>query len=114
MALDANDKELTVWGFAKGMRTGLMTFFLAAQMMAIIYLYVDRARADKEKAMSEAEKLIIQGKLYEQMIEYIKPTRDKMDGAAEKVDKAATVAIAASAKMDSLSTPLLIQQQRKR
>lgn len=104
MAIDPNEKELTVWGFAGGLRTGLITFILALLIMSNIYLYIDRARADKEKALSEADKLKMQEKLYEQMIEYIKPANDRMNNVVNKVETAASKAITTSEKVDSLTT----------
>jgi hypothetical protein len=103
MKVDANEKELSVWGFAGGLRTGLITFILALLIMSNIYLYIDRARADKEKALSEAEKLILQEKLYERMIQYIKPTTDRMNTVADKVDTAATRAINSANAVDSIT-----------
>jgi hypothetical protein len=103
MKVDANEKELSVWGFAGGLRTGLITFILALLIMSNIYLYIDRARADKEKALSEADKLKLQKELYERMIQYIKPTTDRMNTVADRVDTAASRVINSANVVDSIT-----------
>ena len=80
MAGDANEKELSVFGFAKGMRAGLITFILSLQTIAIIYLFIALSK-------SESQKQELQAKLYEKMIDFIRPTRDKMDEAVDKVNR---------------------------
>lgn len=100
---NANDKELTVFGFSKGMRAGLITFFLALQTMAIIYLFFSLGKAnDKKDAIQEKERQN-QAELYEKMIEYLAPTKAKMNMAAEK-------AIVASDNLDSVTTKFIKQQ----
>jgi hypothetical protein len=107
MAVDANENELSVWGFTKGLRTGLITFILALLITAVIYLYVDKAkseaRAEEKQRLSEAQKLQMQKELYEQMIEYLKPTKDRMNTVADKVDTAVTRAINSADRVDSLT-----------
>ena len=94
--MDANEKELTTWGFTKGFRTGFITFILALQTTAIVFLYIDNSQ-------SKDNELMRQEKLYEKMIDYMKPTKDKMESVADKVDTAASRAIQVSNKVDSLS-----------
>lgn len=100
--MDANEKELTTWGFTKGFRTGLITFILALQTTAIVYLFVAFSRSEREKQQ-------LQAKLYDKMIDYIRPTRDKMEKAADTVVTAATRAIEVSQKVDSISNNKLNQ-----
>jgi len=97
LMIDANDKELTVFGFAKGYRAGLITFMLAAQSIAIVSLFFLVVE-------SKNQNQILQAKLYEKMIEYMKPTKDKMNKAADKV-------ITSSENLDSVSTKLLSNHQ---
>ncbi len=94
MSQDANEKELTTWGFTKGFRTGLITFILALQTSAIIYLYIDKGNSDKKTIDTQA-------KLYQQMIDYMRPTKERMDNVVEKVDTAATRVLEVSNKVDS-------------
>ncbi|WP_285055133.1 hypothetical protein [Pedobacter ginsengisoli] len=94
--MDANEKELTTWGITKGLRTGFITFLFALQMSAIITLFVLYYRSEREKNE-------LQAKLYEKMIDYLRPTRDKMENAADTVVTAATKVIEVSQKVDSLS-----------
>lgn len=103
---DANEKELSVFGFAKGMRAGLVTFILSLLIGSNIYLFIALENA-KEKTLQ------IQANGYEKMIEYMKPTKDLMTDVAKKVDTAATKAIASSDRVDSVSTMLLIKKQLK-
>jgi len=94
---DANDKEMTVFGLAKGMRGGLITFIMAGQWIAIVVLFYLVIGAKDDKADSQAA-------VYEKMIEYIKPTKEKMNQAAEKV-------IISSNNLDS-ATNYIIEKQK--
>ncbi|WP_316743431.1 hypothetical protein [Pedobacter antarcticus] len=103
---NANDKELTVFGFSKGMRAGLVTFIMAIEAIGLVYLFFAYQK-------SEADNRKNQQRIYEQMIDYMKPARDQMYNAASKVDTAATRAIAASDKVDSVSTYIMQKKQKK-
>lgn len=96
---DANEKEFNVFGIAKGMRAGLITFLLAIQMMAIIYLYVDKNQTEKEKYDDQAKR-------YQEMINFLQPAKDHMNAAAARVDTAAARAISSSQTVDSLTNEL--------
>jgi hypothetical protein len=111
MSQDANEKELTTWGFTKGFRTGLITFILALQTSAIVYLYIDKGQVEKEKSQTEKEKFESQARLYEQMIEYLRPTKDRMENMVQKVDTVATIVLASANKVDSISNVKTIKKK---
>jgi hypothetical protein len=106
MATDANEKELSVWGFTKGLRTGLITFIMAIQMMAIIYLYVDKNQTEREKYDDQAKR-------YQEMIKFLQPAKDHLNAAAARVDTAAARAISSSQTVDSLTNELNKQKKIK-
>lgn len=99
MAGDANEKELTVWGFTKGLRTGLITFLLALLIMSNIYLFSVVQQTQKEKYEDQAKR-------YQDMINFLQPAKDHMNDVANKVDTAATRVISTSDKVDSLTNEL--------
>jgi hypothetical protein len=99
IAGDANDKELTVLGFAKGMRAGLVTFMLALQTAGIIYLFTVVLQTQKEKYDDQAQR-------YKDMINFLQPAKDHMNAAADKVNTAADRAIVSSNTVDSLTNEL--------
>lgn len=100
---DANEKELTVFGFAKGMRAGFVTFIMSMEAIAIIYLFIAFRQ-------SETDKQQLQAKLYEKMIDYIRPTRDKLEEAAKKVDTAVVKVNNSVELTDSLNNSLIDNQ----
>lgn len=111
MSQDANEKELTTWGFTKGFRTGLISFILALQTSAIVYLYIDKGQTEREKSQTEKEKIELQAKLYEQMIEYMRPTKERMDNVVEKVDTVATRVLEVTNNVDSESKVRTIKKR---
>jgi len=110
---DNNEKELTTWGFTKGMRTGLITFLLGSMMAAIVFLFVDGKKSDRQ---SEKDKIAIQKELYEKMIQMMDKKMEQpvkaINDVVKKVDTAAGKAIAASITVDSLSTQYIKNKKR--
>jgi predicted lipid-binding transport protein (Tim44 family) len=92
MAEDANEKELTTWGIAGGLRTGFITFMFALLIMCVIYLFI---------ALQQ-----LQNQRYEDMVKFLQPAKDHMNEAAEKASTAADRAISTSDKVDSLTNQL--------
>ena len=103
---DANEKELSVFGFAKGMRAGLITFILSLQTVAIVYLFIALSKSNSEKQE-------LQAKLYEKMIDFIRPTRDKMEETIKRVDTAVVKVTETALATDSLNNSRSLNQKSK-
>ncbi len=97
MALDPNEKELTTWGIAGGFRTGFITFFLALLTMAVVTLFAMFVDLQRDRVKDKDKQI-------EELKEYLKPTTERMNNVANKVDTAATRVITTSDKVDSLTT----------
>lgn len=100
---EINEKELSVWGFTKGLRTGFITFLIAVMMMSIGYLFYTVMK-------SEREKVAMQKELYELVIKRIDTQLEapikNINNVTIKADTAATKAISAANKVDSLSSKI--------
>jgi len=89
----STEKELSFLGFVTaGWRRGLITFLLALQTLAIIWLYID-------KNDTEARSRAYQEKLNDRLLDQVLPVAKKMERAADTVG-------AAAAKVDSLSNAI--------
>ena len=103
MAIDPNERELTTWGIAGGLRSGFITFILALLIMAVVYLYIDKSRSDRRIYDDQERRRQDQERLYKEMIEYMRPEKERLNYAVDTVIKASTRAIESSERLDSLS-----------
>lgn len=95
----AQEKEFNVFGFTRSLRRGLVVTLISIQMVAIVYLYADKSRAEeREKARME--------KQYDELLKRVLPTVNRMNEVAEKVDTVADRAGAAALKVDSISNAI--------
>jgi sensor domain CHASE-containing protein len=92
-------------GLTDKLRTGFVTAIIAIQFCAIVYLFVAVIQAKNERSE-------LQAKLYQQMIEYIQPAKEKLEASTEKIDKVVEKANTSLDISDSLNTQSLKQIKR--
>jgi hypothetical protein len=93
---DANEKELTTFGFTKNLRAGLITALFSVLLTSVAFLYREISKA-KDREL-ENQKV-----LYEKMIDYIDPAKKKLEEAAKKADTVLVQAQASIVTTDSLN-----------
>lgn len=98
--MDNNEKEAAYFGFTKSMRTGFFTAILGFSFALNVYLLtkIEDLQVDKVE---------LQEKLYERVIESLKPTVQKMNSVTDKVDTVADQASSAASKVDSVSNLII-------
>lgn len=112
MAETGQEKEFNVFGFnTAAMRRGIIIFFFAVFMGAIIALYRQNQGQQKKIDDQALKSLNMQAELYEKMIEEVRkqvsPAVDKVNEAAIKVDNAATT-------VDSIAQKSIKTQNRRK
>jgi hypothetical protein len=98
--MDNNEKEAAFFGFTKSMRTGFFTAILGFSFVLNVYLF-------SEIKDLQIDKVQMQEKLYERVIETLRPTVQKMNNVADKVDTVADQASNAASKVDSVSNLII-------
>lgn len=92
-------------GLTNNLRTGFVTAIIAIQFCAIVYLFIAFTEAKNERSE-------LQAKLYQQMIDYLKPTKDKLEESAENVNQVVEKAKTSLVISDSLNTQALKKIKR--
>jgi hypothetical protein len=87
------------------LRTGFVTAIISILFCAVVFLYITQRQDDKEHAKEQAER-------YEQMIEYLRPAKEKLEASTEKIDKVVEKANTSLDISDSLNTQSLKQIKR--
>lgn len=102
--MDNNQIEADFFGITKKLRTGFFTAILGLSLSANAYFFYSSLKSAKEESK---EKLEMQEKLYERVIETLRPTVQKMNNVADKVDTVADQASNAASKVDSVSNLII-------
>lgn len=97
--LNETEKEFKTLmpGLTDRLRTGFVTAIIAMLLCAVIYLFILVIKLQNQKEEMQA-------KLYEQMIDYLRPTKDRLNNVADKADTAATRVIEAAKSIEVTNT----------
>lgn len=87
-------------GLTDNLRTGFVTAIIAIQFCAIVYLFITQRQDEKEHAKEVAER-------YEQMIDYLKPAKEKLEKSADNVNQVVEQAKTSLDISDSLNNQSL-------
>ena len=98
--MNNNEQEANFFGMTKSLRQGFFTAILGLSLAVNVFFYIDNKRTDKEK-------LEMQEKMYERVIQSLAPTVNKMNNAVEKVDTAVINVSNSALKVDSVTNMII-------
>jgi type II secretory pathway pseudopilin PulG len=94
-------------GLTDKLRTGFVTAIIGILFCAVAYLFIIQRQDAKESAKQQA-------KQYEQMIEYLKPAKEKLEASTEKINEVVEKANTSLDISDSLNNQSLKKITDKR